>query len=415
MKSKYKILLLLAIVVSCLTAISCGPKKKVTKFEKPKSILFAKSSFGIPVYKKMESKDKPVGEIKEADLMTVNAQIEITLKDKSIVTYFEIKCPPKFKEGCGENEAYINGTEILGSSLSDINSGQVSYAEKMGKAILVESDLINDAATTRDWITNPAKKDKVTVISDALFLAIAALVKNADDRSQILSELLMVGELVKDPAYTDSRYDLVFKKYALYINDLLNRVHNLKLEVIWTFIPIFIVLELIFPSLSLIADDEISNKASLHTVNVIGNQWYWTYELNTVIGNLKQVSNLLLIDEIEPSNKKYARLLGTTNAISIPVGLKTSFFITSNDVAHSWAIQGLGIKVDAIPGRINLKTVIVSKIGLYTGMCSELCGIEHGFMPISLQVLTLNNWGYNLENMSEKVLTYVDVKNIWQI
>lgn len=232
---------------------------------------------------------------------------------------------------------------------------------------------------------------------------------------------VLIKQLNKKKKYTresiirKKRVSLVFKKYALYINDLLNRVHNLKLEVIWTFIPIFIVLELIFPSLSLIADDEISNKASLHTVSVIGNQWYWTYELNTVIGNLKQVSNLLLIDELEVSNQKYARLLATTNAISIPVGLKTSFFITSNDVAHSWAIQGLGIKVDAIPGRINLKTVIVSKIGLYTGMCSELCGIEHGFMPISLQVLTLNNWGYNLENMSEKVLTYVDVKNIWQI
>lgn len=232
---------------------------------------------------------------------------------------------------------------------------------------------------------------------------------------RMLVKQLNKGQYTRKSIIKKTSTSLVFKKYALYINDLLNRVHNLKLEVIWTFIPIFIVLELIFPSLSLIADDEISNKASLHTVNVIGNQWYWTYELNTVIGNLKQVSNLLLIDEIEPSNKKYARLLGTTNAISIPVGLKTSFFITSNDVAHSWAIQGLGIKVDAIPGRINLKTVIVSKIGLYTGMCSELCGIEHGFMPISLQVLTLNNWGYNLENMSEKVLTYVDVKNIWQI
>ena len=205
------------------------------------------------------------------------------------------------------------------------------------------------------------------------------------------------------------------KNYALYLKNILNKVHNLILEVIWTFIPIFIVLELIFPSLSLIADDEISNKATLYTVSVIGNQWYWTYELNTAIGNLKQISNLLLLDEALSSNKKYARLLGTTNAVSIPVGLKTSFFITSNDVAHSWAIQGLGIKVDAIPGRINLKTVIVSKIGLYTGMCSELCGIEHGFMPISLQVLTLNNWGYNIENISEKILTYIDVKNIWQI
>jgi heme/copper-type cytochrome/quinol oxidase subunit 2 len=205
------------------------------------------------------------------------------------------------------------------------------------------------------------------------------------------------------------------QKYGIHLKSVLNQVHNLKLEIIWTFIPIFIILELIFPSLSLIADDEISNKASLYTVNVIGNQWYWTYELNTALGIIKQVSNLALIDELDLHNRNYARLLATTNAISIPVGLKTSFFITSNDVAHSWAIQGLGIKVDAIPGRINLKTVIASKIGLYTGMCSELCGIEHGFMPISLQVLTLNNWGYNLEYMSEKVLTYTDIKNIWYV
>ena len=205
------------------------------------------------------------------------------------------------------------------------------------------------------------------------------------------------------------------KLYSRHINQILNQVHNLNLEVIWTFIPIIIILELIFPSLSLIADDEISSKASLHTVNVIGNQWYWSYELNVVLGVIKQVSNLVLIDETVPSDKNYTRLLVTTNAISIPVGLKTSFFITSNDVAHSWAIPGLGLKIDAIPGRINLKTVIASKLGLYSGMCSELCGIEHGFMPISLQVLTLNKWGYNLEYASEKVLSYNEVKNVWYI
>jgi heme/copper-type cytochrome/quinol oxidase subunit 2 len=215
---------------------------------------------------------------------------------------------------------------------------------------------------------------------------------------------------------TSTKHTLWFvQKYAVHLKSVLNQVHNLKLEVIWTFIPIFIILELIFPSLSLIADDEISNKASLYTVNVIGNQWYWTYELNSAMGILKQVSNLALIDESDLHNRGFARLLATTNAVSIPVGLKTSFFITSNDVAHSWAIQGLGLKIDAIPGRINLKTVIASKIGLYTGMCSELCGIEHGFMPISLQVLTLNKWGYNLEYASEKILTYTDMKNIWYI
>jgi heme/copper-type cytochrome/quinol oxidase subunit 2 len=234
-----------------------------------------------------------------------------------------------------------------------------------------------------------------------------------------IKEIRILKNLKKNKINTKNiskQHTLLFiQKYGIHLKSVLNQVHNLKLEIIWTFIPIFIILELIFPSLSLIADDEISNKASLYTVNVIGNQWYWTYELNTAMGIIKQVSNLALIDELDLHNRNYARLLATTNAISIPVGLKTSFFITSNDVAHSWAIQGLGIKVDAIPGRINLKTVIASKIGLYTGMCSELCGIEHGFMPISLQVLTLNNWGYNLEYMSEKVLTYTDIKNIWYI
>ena len=183
------------------------------------------------------------------------------------------------------------------------------------------------------------------------------------------------------------------------------------------FYSIVIILELIFPSLSLIADDEISNKASIHTVNVIGNQWYWTYEVNVAMGIMKTVSNMLLLSDIDNHilAKEHVRLLSTTDLVTIPVGLKTSFFITSNDVAHSWAIQGLGLKIDAIPGRINLKTVIASKLGMYTGMCSELCGIEHGFMPISLQVLTLSKWGYNLEYASEKLLTYNDVRNVWYV
>lgn len=204
-------------------------------------------------------------------------------------------------------------------------------------------------------------------------------------------------------------------KYAVHMKSVLNQVHNLKLEVIWTFIPIFIILELIFPSLSLIADDEISNKASLNTVNVIGNQWYWTYELNAVMGSIKQVSNLITLEEEDASHKSYSRLLVTTSAVSIPVGLKTSFFITSNDVAHSFAIPGLGLKIDAIPGRINLKTIIASKLGLYSGMCSELCGVEHGFMPISLQVLTLSNWGYNLEYATENIFNYNDIRDVWYV
>jgi len=179
--------------------------------------------------------------------------------------------------------------------------------------------------------------------------------------------------------------------------------HNINLEIIWTIVPIFFILEIIFPSLSLIADDEIDHKGSIYTVGVIGNQWYWNYELNLAIGVIKYVSNLFIIDDSVAEHKKLNRLLSTTKSLPIVVGNKTSFFITSNDVAHSWSLPGLGLKVDAIPGRINLKTVLVTRLGLYSGMCSELCGVEHGFMPISVKVMSFTDWWYNIKDLLEDV------------
>jgi heme/copper-type cytochrome/quinol oxidase subunit 2 len=208
------------------------------------------------------------------------------------------------------------------------------------------------------------------------------------------------------------------KKILIWYWDI-KKIHNIKLEIFWTIVPILCILEMIFPSLSLVADDEIDNKGTLYTVGVIGNQWYWNYELNLVLGVIKYVSNLQLIEDAYDLYKKksYTRLLTTTKSLPIAVGIKTSFYITSNDVAHSWAIPGLGIKVDAIPGRINLKTVIASRLGLYSGMCSELCGIEHGFMPISVQVLTFSNWWNNikksLEDLNKKNIN--NINDIWYI
>lgn len=193
--------------------------------------------------------------------------------------------------------------------------------------------------------------------------------------------------------------------------------HNIKLEIFWTIIPILFILEMIFPSLSLIADDEINTKGTFYTIGVIGNQWYWNYEINLALGTIKQVSNLLLLEEYNLEHRNLSRLLAVNKSLPIVVGLKTSFYITSNDVAHSWAIPGLGIKIDAIPGRINLKTVIASRLGLYSGMCSELCGVEHGFMPISVNVLTFSNWWNIIKNSLEDV-TYKQVYNIndfWNI
>jgi len=177
--------------------------------------------------------------------------------------------------------------------------------------------------------------------------------------------------------------------------------HHIKLEIIWTIIPIIFIVEMIFPSLALIADDEIDHKGSIYTVGVIGNQWYWNYELNLAIGVIKYVSNLVILEESNDTHKGLNRLLTTTKSLPIPVGIKTAFYITSNDVAHSWSLPGLGIKVDAIPGRINLKSIIATRLGLYSGMCSELCGVEHGFMPISVQVLSFSDWWYNINALLE--------------
>ncbi len=207
------------------------------------------------------------------------------------------------------------------------------------------------------------------------------------------------------------------KGYLYKYNKALYITHNMKLELIWTMIPILIILEIIFPSLSLIASEDMDHKGSLYTVGVIGNQWYWNYELNLALGVIKYVSNLILLEEENEKHKKLSRLLATTKSVPIVVGVKTAFYITSNDVNHSWAIPSLGLKVDAIPGRINLKTVIASRLGMYSGMCSELCGVEHGFMPISVQVLTFSKWWTtikdSLENVNSKKIYYF--KDLWYI
>ena len=108
-------------------------------------------------------------------------------------------------------------------------------------------------------------------------------------------------------------------------------------------------------------------------------------------GFTRYVSNLLSSDRLN-STLVINPLLNVSEAVSIVCGMKASWYISSNDVNHSFALPALGVKVDAIPGRLNLKTVIPSRLGLYSGMCSELCGVNHGFMPISVKVLTMFDW-----------------------
>lgn len=159
------------------------------------------------------------------------------------------------------------------------------------------------------------------------------------------------------------------------------RSHNTLLEIIWTVIPIMIVLGIAVPSLKVLKYEEYIPDAEM-TVKVIGHQWYWTYNYPehhdiTFDSNLKHD-----LKEGEP------RLLAVDNNLVLPTNTIIRIQITSDDVIHSWAVPSLGIKKDAIPGRLNETWVRIDKEGTYYGQCSELCGILHGFMPIAVTAVS---------------------------
>ncbi len=168
--------------------------------------------------------------------------------------------------------------------------------------------------------------------------------------------------------------------------------HNAPLEIFWTLVPCFFILSFMLPSLALLYFEENINKTTYNIVRVVANQWYWIYETIAPGIHYKHTSNLFNPKDGDIRYKDLMRLLETDQALILPVGVKSTFYITSNDVNHSWALPSFGIKVDAIPGRVNIKEITPTTLGFFSGMCSELCGVEHGFMPITVQITTYFDW-----------------------
>lgn len=156
------------------------------------------------------------------------------------------------------------------------------------------------------------------------------------------------------------------------------------LEFIWTVIPCVILLFISIPSFTLALALDETHKPSLW-VKVIGNQWYWIYEYSTYEENIAIYSNILYGSDLEFNS---LRLLKPDLSVSIMGNRFSRFLITSADVIHSWAIPSLGLKVDACPGRINSISILPTKDGIYYGQCSEICGVNHAFMPIALEVVS---------------------------
>ena len=158
--------------------------------------------------------------------------------------------------------------------------------------------------------------------------------------------------------------------------------HNTFLEIIWTIFPCVILLLIAIPSFSLLYAIEDFNVIE-STIKVIGNQWYWSYEFP---GNgFEKTFDSVMISEIDLENG--LRLLEVDNRLVLPIEKQIRVFITSTDVLHSWAVPSLGIKMDACPGRLNQVALWINRKGVYYGQWSEICGINHSFMPIVIQAV----------------------------
>ena len=160
--------------------------------------------------------------------------------------------------------------------------------------------------------------------------------------------------------------------------------HNTVIEVIWTVVPVLLLVAIAIPSITLLARQYKSPPEDALTVKVTGYQWYWgyTYPDN---GGFEVISNMLSDEEAlargEPSH------LAVDNRIVVPVGEPLRIQVTAADVIHSFAVPSLWFKIDAVPGRLNERTLVVNEPGIYYGQCSELCGARHGYMPIALEAV----------------------------
>ena len=165
--------------------------------------------------------------------------------------------------------------------------------------------------------------------------------------------------------------------------------HNNQIEIIWTSIPALVLLSIASPSFSLLYSlDEISN--SELSLKILGHQWYWSYEIsdfNSCSGsqNLKYSSYMLTEESLKEKNSiGFFRNLETNKRIVLPTNTHLRLLISAVDVLHSWTIPSFGVKVDACPGRLNQANLFIKRFGIFFGQCSEICGVNHGFMPIVL-------------------------------
>lgn len=177
----------------------------------------------------------------------------------------------------------------------------------------------------------------------------------------------------------------VMVRYRAAANPNPSRVtHNTTIEVIWTLVPVLILVGVAVPSIDLLAKQYKPAPASAVTVKVTGYQWYWGYSYPDN-GDFEVVSNMLTEEDAIKRGEPFQ--LAVDNRMVVPAGEPIRIITTASDVIHSFSVPSLWFKMDAVPGRSNEKMLIIKEPGVYYGQCSELCGARHGFMPIAVEAL----------------------------
>nr|YP_010172667.1 cytochrome c oxidase subunit II [Mnais tenuis]QSH89864.1 cytochrome c oxidase subunit II [Mnais tenuis] len=175
-----------------------------------------------------------------------------------------------------------------------------------------------------------------------------------------------------------------------------NLLDGQKIETAWTILPVFVLILIAMPSLRLLyLMDEISEPSI--TMKTIGHQWYWSYEYSD-FNQVEFDSYMTPTNELE---ENMARLLEVDNRAVLPMQTQVRILVTAADVLHSWTVPSLGVKVDATPGRINQTSFFMNNPGLYYGQCSEICGANHSFMPITIESVSTKTFLTWVQKMDE--------------
>nr|ATA66377.1 cytochrome c oxidase subunit 2 [Oscarella balibaloi] len=187
---------------------------------------------------------------------------------------------------------------------------------------------------------------------------------------------------------------LTGKHYDRYLTD------GTLIEIIWTLIPAAILIFIAFPSLKLLyLMDEVVDPAL--TIKAIGHQWYWSYEYSDYpTDTLEFDSYMVPTSDLESGD---LRLLEVDNRLVVPIQTQVRVLVTGADVIHSFAVPSLGVKIDAVPGRLNQTNFFVKRPGVFYGQCSEICGANHSFMPIVVEAVSLDKYIHWVESQANEL------------